>query len=62
MKKKTAAVESETTRHDKMQLLSSKRFAPLDKDFLQALLREGETYTVSEAAQLLEQYLKQEAK
>lgn len=62
MKKQTTATALETTKHNKRQILSSRRFAPLDKDFLQALLRDDESYTVSEAAHLLAQYLKQEAK
>ena len=62
MRRKTSAAQVEPGKHGKKQLLASKRFAPLERDFLQALLEDGGTYTVAEAEQLLEQYLNQEAK
>ncbi|WP_276358413.1 hypothetical protein [Cohnella caldifontis] len=62
MRKRTSAAQAEKVKYGKRQLLASKRFAPLEKDVLQALLPDGETYTVAEAGQLLDQYSKLEAK
>lgn len=54
--------KAEAAKYSADQILSSKRFAPQEQDFLRALLQEGETYTLDDAAAMLDQYLKQEAK
>lgn len=62
MSRKTEEAGTKPAKHIKERILSSKRFTPLEKDFLRALLRDDKLYTVDEAAQLLGNYLKQEAK
>ncbi|MFC4305798.1 hypothetical protein [Cohnella boryungensis] len=53
---------AQPAKHSKASLLQSKRFTPQQKDYLRALLQDGEMYSVVEAEQLLQRYLKQEAK
>jgi len=62
MSRKADDTGAQPAKHSKANLLQSKRFSPQQKDYLRALLQDGETYSVAEAAQLLEKYLKQEAK
>jgi hypothetical protein len=62
MSRKPAETSAQQAKHSKGRILTSKRFTAIEKDFLRGLLRDDELYTVDEAAQLLEKYLKQEAK
>ena len=62
MSRKADEAGTQPAKHSKANLLQSKRFTPLQRDYLRALLQDGETYSVAEAAQLLDKYLKQEAK
>ncbi|QTH44962.1 hypothetical protein J4772_11485 [Cohnella sp. LGH] len=62
MSRKSDEAGTQPAKHSKTSLLQSKRFTPQQKDYLRALLQDGESYSVAEAAQLLDKYLKQEAK
>ncbi len=56
--KKNTAIKPETkNRFSKVQLLASERFRSR-RDILSALLSEKETYTVTEAEQIIEGYMK----
>lgn len=62
MSRKADEAGAQPVKHSKANLLQSKRFTLQQRDYLRALLQDGETYSVSEASQLLDKYLKQEAK
>jgi len=55
-------IGAQRAKHSKTRILSAKRFKPLEKDFLRAILSDDEMYTIDEAAEKLEIYMKQEAK
>lgn len=48
-------------RFTKEQILSSKRYTPIQRDLLDGLLKDDKQYTIEEVARLLEKFLKQEA-
>lgn len=58
----TAAKATQKPKFAKADLLSSKEFTAVDKDFLNALLTDGETYTIEEAKKILADKLKGEIK
>lgn len=47
-------------KYSKAQILESQRFMPQQKDFLQALLQDGASYTLAEAEEMLDQFLARE--
>ncbi|MEJ8548161.1 hypothetical protein [Brevibacillus borstelensis] len=46
----------------KALILTSKRFNPLEKDFLQAVLDEGKSYSVEQVNEILKKALTKEVK
>ncbi|WP_019123701.1 hypothetical protein [Brevibacillus massiliensis] len=46
----------------KEQFLASKQFTGLEKDFLRSILKDGETYTIAQARDLLKKTLSKEVK
>lgn len=55
---KEAKTQSETPAFGKEQILSSKSFTALEKDVLQALLADGQEYTLAQARTEIEEYVK----
>ena len=55
---KEAKTQSETLAFSKEQILSSKGFTALEKDVLQALLADGQEYTLAQARTDIEEYVK----
>ncbi len=51
-----------TAQHSKAQILKSKQFTPVQKDFLVSLLDEDEKYSLDDVGKLIGDFLKQEAK
>ncbi|MFC4601851.1 hypothetical protein [Cohnella hongkongensis] len=61
MSKQVKAVGARPAKHRKAALLASKRFTAVEKDLLRGLLGDDESYTVQEAAAIVEKNLKREA-
>ncbi|MDF2934976.1 MAG: hypothetical protein K0Q90_349 [Paenibacillaceae bacterium] len=55
---KEAKTSGEVLTFGKEQILSSKGFTALEKDVLQALLAEGQEYTLAQAKSEIEEYVK----
>ncbi|MDO3678681.1 hypothetical protein [Paenibacillus ehimensis] len=58
MKEETAAAQESLPAFTKQQFLESKLFTAQQKDLLNALLHDEETYTTDQVKQQIEQYLK----
>ncbi|XOK62635.1 hypothetical protein ACJ7K1_05785 [Paenibacillus elgii] len=58
MKEETTAAQESLPAFTKQQFLESKLFTAQQKDLLNALLQDEETYTTDEVKQQIEQYLK----
>lgn len=58
MKEETTATQESLPAFTKQQFLESKLFTAQQKDLLNALLQDEETYTTDEVKQQIEQYLK----
>ncbi|WP_025853089.1 hypothetical protein [Paenibacillus ehimensis] len=58
MKEETAADQESLPAFTKQQFLESKLFTAQQKDLLNALLHDEETYTTDQVKQQIEQYLK----
>ncbi|MCP1311112.1 hypothetical protein [Paenibacillus tyrfis] len=58
MKEETAAAQESLPAFTKQQFLESKLFTAQQKDLLNALLQDEETYTTDQVKQQIEQYLK----
>lgn len=46
--------------YTKQQFLASKQFSTMQKDMINALLKDGEKYTTGQVEQMIEQFLKTE--
>ncbi len=57
--KKAAAAEAKPQKYTKVALAGSKRFQ-LKRDLINAILIDGEEYTIEEVENAIENYLKQE--
>jgi len=55
-------MSKQKSKHSKERLLRSNQFTPQEKDWLAALLQDGQSYSIEEAAKLLNQHFKKEAK
>lgn len=58
MKEETTAAQESLPAFTKQQFLESKLFTAQQKDLLNALLHDEETYTTDQVKQQIEQYLK----
>ncbi|GLI08104.1 hypothetical protein YDYSG_41340 [Paenibacillus tyrfis] len=58
MKEETTVAQESLPAFTKQQFLESKLFTAQQKDLLNALLQDEETYTTDEVKQQIEQYLK----
>jgi hypothetical protein len=48
--------------YTKAQFLASKQFTAIQRDFLNAILEDGKTYTMDQVKQLIEEYAKKAVK
>lgn len=65
MAKKDAPASKETTtaaKYTKQQIVTSNRFAPVERDILSVLLKDDETYTLDQARAVLEEFARKEVR
>jgi len=64
--KKDSPASTEATKtaakYTKQQIVTSNRFAPVERDILSVLLKDEETYTLDQARAVLEEFARKEVR